>query len=485
MSADDPVRLDTVVYRRDWFIEAFGAALSTALVAALVWPVTLGLFWGLLGAPWLSLVVALAGTAAVIRWGAKLGPGSFDQARRPPYFVITADELLAWHAAGAGLARIPLDAIRVVAIDAPPGRQRRADRVRFPVSVGEAGPDGWLYCPDGSCLPTVALGFGRTPNVAILFSRPVCLGPGPAARVARGLLIAVTSPHAARGAFTGRVPVRPLTAADLDGICPPGRLPVLRLGRHGLREVRDEDRIRARLIDACTILALFFLLVPWLAPPGRNQLPGTITAFVLAWFICDVPSTALRGQTLGKFLLGLRVVRIEDGSARLGLGRAIARSLLRFLNGLINSWASQLVDGDALGRVAPSLSLVDGIGAGTLVVTDGAYRQLRASLPARQRERVLTETLMEIEYREPTASRRAAWISVLLALVFFGSPIVYFAGRAVFGEAPQPGPSYPVVSPATRLTPLLPTGAMVTPSSLPAPALSIPPPTLHWPSAGG
>jgi RDD family len=479
------VRLDTVVSRPDWLIEAIGPALFTALVAALVWPFVLGYFWGLFGMPWVSLVVGLACTAAVIRWGVRLGRGSFERARRAPYLVITADEMLVWNAAGAGVARIALDAIRVVAIDAPSVRQRRADRVRFPVGVGEGGPAGWLYCRDESRLFVVGLGFRRTPNVAIVFSRPVRLGPETAARLVPGFLVAVTDPPAARAAFTGRVPVRPLVAADLDGICSPDALPVRRLGQHGLREVRDEDRRRARLVDAFTIFAAFWLLVPWLAPPGRNQLPGVTAAFALAWFLCDVPFSALTGQTPGKFVLGLRAVRIEDGSARLGLARATARSLLRLLNGLVGSWASQLAEGDALGRLAPGLSLADGIGAGTLVVTDGVYRRLWSDRSARQRERAVAETMIEIKYQEPSASGHAAWISLLFVLFLFGSTAVYIAGQAIAGQPSQPGTTNHVLSPTPSPHSLLPTGAVIVPTPLPAPSFSIPMPTLHWPGTGG
>jgi len=119
-AADGPVRLDTVVYRRDRFFETIAVGLFTALAVVLLWPLVPVFFWGLFGMPWVALIIALACTAAVIRWGARLGRGSLRRARRAPYLVITADEMLAGHAAGSSLARIPLDAIRVVAIDEPP-----------------------------------------------------------------------------------------------------------------------------------------------------------------------------------------------------------------------------------------------------------------------------------------------------------------------------------------------------------------------------
>jgi hypothetical protein len=485
--ADGRLRLETVVHRRDRLFEATAAALFTALAVVLMWPLVLICFWGVLGMPWLSLAIGLACTAVVIRWGARIGRGSLERARSTPYLVITASELLVGHAAGPSLARIPLGAIAVVAIDAPPGRQRRADRVRFPVGVSAESPVGWLYCRDKSRLFPAGLGFEKTPNVAIVFRRPMALGPDTVAKTVPGFLVAVTDPHAARAAFTGRVPVRPLVAADLDGICSVGSLPVRRLGRHGLREVCVEDRIRAMVFDVYAIAA-FWLLALWLASPALNQGLGLIASLALAWFLYEVPSTALAGQTLGKYLLGLRVVRIENGSARLGLRRATARALLRLLNGTAGAWAFKFAHADALGRLAPGLSLLDGIGAGTLEVTDGEYQRMRSGMTARQRERALTETMIEIEHSEPaTATRRAAWISLLLILLLAGGTVAYVAGRAL-DRAPQPGapsPVSPAVGPTAPPTSLLPTGVVVVPSSLPTPSLPIPLPTLPQPTAGG
>jgi uncharacterized RDD family membrane protein YckC len=96
---------------------------------------------------------------------------------------------------------------------------------------------------------------------------------------------------------------------------------VIRFGEHGLREVRPEDRIRARLFDGFLLLALLVLVVP----PVTQSVGGLLVGFLLVWFLVEVPSLAMSGRTAGQFLLGLRIVRIEDGSARLGVPRAIAR----------------------------------------------------------------------------------------------------------------------------------------------------------------
>jgi uncharacterized RDD family membrane protein YckC len=56
---------------------------------------------------------------------------------------------------------------------------------------------------------------------------------------------------------------------------------------------------------------------------GGLQIAITLIAVAL-WFAYEVPSLANTGQTLGKRLLGLKVVRIEE-DAPPGLGRAIRR----------------------------------------------------------------------------------------------------------------------------------------------------------------
>jgi hypothetical protein len=473
---DGQVRLDTVAHRRDRFFVAAAPALFTLLVVVMLWPLVLAVCWGLFDAPWLSLAPGVAGTVAVVRWGSRLTRVSRSEARAVPHLVVTADGLEVWHARDAGPARIPLSAIRVVTIDQPAGRQRRADRVRFPVGGTDGRPVGWLYCRDKAALPTISFGFEKTPNLAVVFSRPT--------RIGAGLLAAVTDPAAARATFAGRVPVRPIEEADLGGVCSPTALPVRRHGRYGLREVRSEDRVRARIFDAFAIEVLFFLLAAWLAPPpGHNQLPAVVSAFVLAWFLYEVPLTALIGQTPGKLLLGLRVVPVEDGSARIGLGRATARSLLRFLNGLAGPF-NNLAEGDALGRVAPRLSLINGVGAGTLVVTDGEYRRLRSEMSAAEREQALTTTLLEIEALEPTASPRAG-ISLLFALLLGVGLVVGLIRQGPGDGAPQLDTPRPAVVATPSPDPLLPTAAAPVLPSLPGPSFDIPLPSFDWDGAVG
>jgi uncharacterized RDD family membrane protein YckC len=454
-----PVRLDTVVRRRDRAFTAATPGLVTALLIALLWPPVLVVCWGILEAPWLSLGPGLLLTGGVIWWGVRLGRIGLAQSREAaPYLIVTSDEVQVWNASVPGVARLPRDAIRAVAVDAPARRQRRANRVRFAV-----GDSGWLYCPDDAALPTISYGaFDRTPNLAVLFRTAVPISAGGVA--VRGFLTTLTDPNAARAAFGPWL--RPFDLNDVHGLT----LPVRRLGRYGVREVRPEDRVRARLFDAYAMLALFIALGAWLAQPGGNQLPALAAAALLAWMLYDVAPSAVSGQTLGKTLLGLRAVRADDGSARLGLGRAFARSLLRLLNGLLG--------GKVLGHVAPKLDLTDGVGAGTLLVADGEYRRLRA-LPAIERERALTDTALTIQTLEPMGSRRAAW-AMLIVVLLIGAGFV--VGVVQQPTSDEPGPAQPGVVPTTppERPPPLPT-AVVPPPSLPRPTFDIPAPTLDWP----
>jgi uncharacterized RDD family membrane protein YckC len=64
------------------------------------------------------------------------------------------------------------------------------------------------------------------------------------------------------------------------------------------------------------------------APPAPNQLYN-LTLIILVvttavWFAYEVPSSANTGQTLGKRILGIRVMRLES-EERLGFGRSWRR----------------------------------------------------------------------------------------------------------------------------------------------------------------
>jgi uncharacterized RDD family membrane protein YckC len=128
-----------------------------------------------------------------------------------------------------------------------------------------------------------------------------------------------------------------------------GRPPVPR--PHGLVLANAGTRLVARLVDVLAVLVLAVVANAWIArefwaqvvpwwhqaeqaqatggpQPDTNQLSYLVLAMcaVLAavWFAYEVPSTANSGQTLGKKLLGIKVVRVES-TDRLGMGRSLRR----------------------------------------------------------------------------------------------------------------------------------------------------------------
>jgi uncharacterized RDD family membrane protein YckC len=149
---------------------------------------------------------------------------------------------------------------------------------------------------------------------------------------------------------------------------PPGAIPVLLPGApvpslvsivpaamaHGLPIAPMWSRLLARLIDICVVLVLNVVVNGWfayqywkeiypeVAAVFRAEMAGEkiqplaassrlsyleIVIIVLAaalWFAYEVPSIAGSGQTLGKRLMRVKVVR-QDGTDAVGLGRAIRR----------------------------------------------------------------------------------------------------------------------------------------------------------------
>jgi uncharacterized RDD family membrane protein YckC len=112
-------------------------------------------------------------------------------------------------------------------------------------------------------------------------------------------------------------------------------------------------RFAARLVDILAVLVLcavanavfayrfWQILLPYfqeamrLGPDAQDQLPPApdsasyllltiLVVTTLVWFAYEVPSSANTGQTLGKRLLGIKVMRLES-EERLGFGRAWRR----------------------------------------------------------------------------------------------------------------------------------------------------------------
>ena len=93
-------------------------------------------------------------------------------------------------------------------------------------------------------------------------------------------------------------------------------------------------RAVAKIID---VLALLAVIGPagWLlwrtVPPELLPLAAVATLVLASWLfaVCIVIAEARLGQTLGKYLLGLRVVR--ESGARVSIGQAVVRQLPMFM----------------------------------------------------------------------------------------------------------------------------------------------------------
>jgi uncharacterized RDD family membrane protein YckC len=120
---------------------------------------------------------------------------------------------------------------------------------------------------------------------------------------------------------------------------------------HDMRLANVGSRLVARLVDVLAVLVLVVVANAWIARefwaqagpyirqaqdaalnggarPDDTQLSYLVLAMcavtALVWFAYEVPSTANSGQTLGKKLLGIKVVRMESPD-RLGMGRSMRR----------------------------------------------------------------------------------------------------------------------------------------------------------------
>ena len=137
---------------------------------------------------------------------------------------------------------------------------------------------------------------------------------------------------------------------------PPGYLVVAEPRPHGLMLAGAGSRLVARLVDVMAVLVLAAIANFWFAmqfwqvmqpylnaalavaergetsleaqpvPPDSATLLVVLMTVVLTavWFAYEVPASANSGQTLGKRLLGIKVVRLES-EERLGFGRAFRR----------------------------------------------------------------------------------------------------------------------------------------------------------------
>lgn len=125
-------------------------------------------------------------------------------------------------------------------------------------------------------------------------------------------------------------------------------------------------RAGARVVDAVTYAWLVAVLVVetgrWLLGGGAASSPSVAVALLTAAAVVEVVPVAVWGRSLGKALLGVRVVRAGGGPP--GVGRSLVRCTVLFgpLAVPVAGWAVGL----AIGAVAV-LGLHDRL-AGTAVV---------------------------------------------------------------------------------------------------------------------
>lgn len=95
-------------------------------------------------------------------------------------------------------------------------------------------------------------------------------------------------------------------------------------------------RFIARIIDV-VIVGSILGLVGWIldphAKPDQTNL-GLVALGALVSLLYEVPATAIAGQTLGKRIARIRVVRVEDG-ARPGANRSLLRYFTAYLSALL------------------------------------------------------------------------------------------------------------------------------------------------------
>lgn len=128
----------------------------------------------------------------------------------------------------------------------------------------------------------------------------------------------------------------------------------------GNGEVRDlasaGRRLAARIVDAVIVLAVFiFLSIVGIvgivagSDTGDEDVAmlgalvgfGGLFFFAIVWLVYEPTFIALKGQTLGKMAMNIKVVRAESGDVP-GWGKSIGRWILPALLGLIPTWGGLL-----------------------------------------------------------------------------------------------------------------------------------------------
>jgi uncharacterized RDD family membrane protein YckC len=134
----------------------------------------------------------------------------------------------------------------------------------------------------------------------------------------------------------------------------------------------NERRIVAGIVDVIALLVILALMTALFGESSSTEsggasfelsgLPFIVT--VALWFLYYLVPEMLTAKTLGKKLLGLRVVS-EDGTPY-GPGKAFLRNLLRLVDGLPVLYLLGVI----LVVVTPKHQRIGDMAAGTLVVRD-------------------------------------------------------------------------------------------------------------------
>lgn len=117
-------------------------------------------------------------------------------------------------------------------------------------------------------------------------------------------------------------------------------------------------RILAGIID---IIIMFLIIIPLTFVAGQSM--GAQIGVSLIGIVYFIVMEALKGATVGKMAMGLRVVKAADGSA-ISWGESIIRNLLR----IIDSLPAFYILGMIVIAVTQKKQRVGDLAAGTLVV---------------------------------------------------------------------------------------------------------------------
>ena len=90
-------------------------------------------------------------------------------------------------------------------------------------------------------------------------------------------------------------------------------------------------RFGAYLIDVLVLLVPSILVVVILGNGGAANVLSTLIAIAYFVYFEGGPT----GQTIGKRALGIRVFDFRGGSGPIGYGRALVRTLVRYISGLV------------------------------------------------------------------------------------------------------------------------------------------------------